>query len=134
MLGSTASAQSSSVNHRWTLLPGGFAKVPVQDLRYAAAYRIIEGERNLAAVLEAAARGREAEALREQIRAMEEKERLQAARIKPLADRNAQLEEDLMACARKRDGLRSWALIGKTAVGVCAVALGYTVYKSTLAP
>jgi hypothetical protein len=130
MLDSTAYAQSSSDNRRWTLLPGGFARVPVQDLRYAAAYRVIEGERNIAAVLEAAARGREAQALREQIKAMEEAEALRTARIKPIVDRNAQLEEDLIKCAKKRDGLRSWALIGKVSVGLCAVGLIYTVYTA----
>jgi hypothetical protein len=130
MLDSTAYAQSSSENRRWTLLPGGFARVPVQDLRYAAAYRVIEGERNIAAVLEAAARGREAQALREQIKTMEEAEALRTARIKPIVDRNAQLEEDLKKCAKKRDGLRSWALIGKVSVGLCAMGLIYTVYTA----
>jgi hypothetical protein len=130
MLDSTAYAQSSSDNRRWTLLPGGFARVPVQDLRYAAAYRVIEGERNIAAVLEAAARGREAQALREQIKAMEEAEAIRTARIKPIVDRNTQLEEDLIKCAKKRDGLRSWATIGKVAVGLCAVGLGYSVIKT----
>ena len=134
MLSLTASAQSSSAGRKWQLLENGYAAVPVQDLRYVAAYRAIEGERNIAAVLEAAERGREAQALREQIRAMEEKERITMTRLRPILDRNAKLEDDLKACAKKRDGLRSWARIGQGFVGICAVALGYTVYKQTLAP
>jgi hypothetical protein len=117
------------------LLPGGFAKVPVQDLRYAAVYRIVEGERNIAAVLEAAARGREAEALREQIKAMEEKERITMTRLLPILDRNAQLEDDLQKCAKKRDRLKLWADFGKgSAVAVIVTLTVLIIDFFTLAP
>jgi hypothetical protein len=130
---STASAQSSS-DSRWTLLPGGYAKVPVKDLRYAAAYRLISDSQRKLLAVEIAARRSEAEALRAVIKAMEEEAKLKDERVKAIVTRNGELEDGLVKCATKRDKLKPWARIGQVSVGVLALIAGYTIYSVTVAP
>jgi hypothetical protein len=134
MLNSTASAQSSSAPRKWQLLPDGYAVVPVQDLRYAAAYRVVSDDWRRSVALELAARLREAQALRAELGVAQEQATLKDLRLRTVAERNIQLEDDLKACAKKRDSLRSWATIGKVFMGVCVAGAGYGIYQTTIQP
>ena len=116
------------------MLPGGFAKVSVKDLRYVAAYRIMANDYRRNAVLEITSLRRAIDLQQEQIAEMEQREALKDARVRAIAERNAQLEQDLQRCAKKRDRLKPWADAGKVAVSALALVAGYTIYSATLAP
>jgi hypothetical protein len=134
MQASTVSGQSSSPHGKLTLLPDGYARVKVEDLRYVAAYRIMANDYRRNAVIEVASLRRSIDAKDQQIRAMTEAEAIRQERLKALAERNAQLEDDLRACAKKRDRLRTFAAIGKVFVGVCVAGAGYGIYQTTIQP
>lgn len=131
VLNSTASGQSSSSRGKLTLLPGGFAKVKVEDLRYVAAYRVLANDYRTNATLEIAALRRANAAKDEEIKAILEREATKDMRIRAIAERNSQIEDDLTRCAKKRDALRTWATIGKGAVALAGIALSYHIYQRT---
>lgn len=134
LLNLTASGQSSSSRGKLTLLPDGYARVKVDDLRYVAAYRLIANDYRRNAVLEIASLRRAIDLKDEEIKEVLERETLKAERVRAIAERNAQLEEDLKKCVTRRDRLKPWATIGKVSVGVLTLVAGYTIYTATLAP
>jgi len=130
LLNSTASGQSSSSRGKLTLLPNGYAQVKIQDLRYVAAYRVMANDWRTNAVLEISSLRRTIDLQTQQITLMQEQQAVKDASIKAVADRNAQLEQALKECNKKRDRLKPWADAGKVGAAVLVVVSGFTIYKS----
>ena len=110
------------------------AKVPVEDLRYAAAYRLVSDDirRNLAR--QVVARDREVEALRNQIKALQEAASAREQALRPILERNDQLLKANTDLSQRVQRQKPWATIGKVTIGLCVVGVGYSVYKATAAP
>jgi hypothetical protein len=134
LLNLTASGQSFSHRGKLTLLPDGYAKVKIADLRYVAAYRVMANDHRLNAVLEISSLRRTITLKDDELKEVLEREALKAERVRAIAERNATLEDSLTKCATKRDKLKPWSDVGKVAVGALALVAGYTIYTNTLAP
>ena len=132
MLNSTASAQSSSPHGRWTLLPGGFAKVPVKDLRYAAAHRLVANHWRSNAVLEIASLRKAIDTKDQQIAKMLERDSLQAVFVRHLVVRTTVLEDELEKAKKKQANLKPWANLGKAITATAVIVTGILLIKPQL--
>jgi hypothetical protein len=130
LLNSTASGQSSSSRGKLTLLPDGYARVKVADLRYVAAHRILANDWKTNAVLEIASLRRVIDLKDREIQEVLAREALKTERVKAIAERNAQLEEELRKCAKKRDRLKPWSDVGKVATVAAVIVSGFAIHKS----
>jgi hypothetical protein len=104
--------------------------VKLKDLRYALAYRLIANDWKTNAVLEIASLRRVIDLKDQEIKEVLAREALKTERVKAIAERNAQLEEELRKCAKKRDRLKPWSDVGKVATVVVVIVSGFAIHKS----